>query len=282
MKIKAAFIFLGWIFLVTTANANDPIGTVLIAKGVVTANSQETGIRTLEKGANVFLGETISTAIDSFVVLKMIDKSKLSIRPQSEMTLKAFSEESGKEEALFDLVKGGLRALSGEIGKKNPEQFRVETVVASIGIRGTDFLVRICQEECSEEEANFGHAPRQDSGTQGSGTATKQKEIRRLDQDNNVRERSFIECGAVAEIKRGLYAAVFDGKIFVRKGDQEVDLEAIEAVFAQDTEIVCLGQIPHFIMSDDFLPKNPEETITLFNALRNIDEDRQQCEIPEA
>ena len=270
------------LFTATSANANDPIGKVLIAKGVVTASSEQTGIRTLEKGAEVFLGETISTASDSFVVLKMVDKSKLSIRPQSEMTLEKFSQEAEKEEALFVLVKGGLRVLSGDIGKKKPEQYRVETIVASIGIRGTDFLVRLCLDDCREEEQDFGKIQRQQSGPSGGGGSPRRKELRRLNSDEKTSGRSFIECSPVAEIRHGLYAAVFDGKIFVRQGSAEVDLEAVEAIFAQDKEIVCLGEIPHFIMSDDFLPKNPDETITLYNILKNIDEDKNRCALPEA
>jgi len=100
--------------------ANTPVGSVLIAKGVVTASVKNSGLRTLSKGSEVFLGETISTASDSFVVVKMNDNSKVSLRPLSEVILEKYSEESGKEEALFDLLKGGLRAISGDIGKKRP------------------------------------------------------------------------------------------------------------------------------------------------------------------
>ncbi|MGI9315829.1 MAG: FecR family protein [bacterium] len=274
--------FLLLLFVSTMAAAEQPVGAVLLAKGVVTASNSQSGVRTLAKGSEVFLGETISTASDSYVVLKLADNSKLSLRPQSEMNLEKFNQQAGQEEALFDLLKGGLRALSGEIGKKKPEQYRVETSVATVGIRGTDFLVRLCLDDCQAEEFEFGDQSRQKSGPKTGGAATKQKELRKLDQQDNPVGNSFIECKPVAEIKQGLYAAVFEGKIYVRKRTEEVDLEAVEAVFAEETEILCLGEIPHFIMQDDFLSGDPDNTITLFNILKNLDEDQQRCEIPEA
>ena len=60
------------------------------------------------------------------------------------------------------MVKGGLRTVTGLIGKRKPNSFQVDTPIASIGIRGTDFIARICADnECSSEEAdtidnNFG------------------------------------------------------------------------------------------------------------------------------
>lgn len=264
-----------------TGIAADAIGNALIVKGVVTA-SGTTGLRTIAKGSEIFLGETISTASDSFVVFTMADDSKISLRPSTELTLEKFSDQSGQEEALFDLLKGGLRAISGAIGKARPEHYQVETEVATVGIRGTDFLVRLCDNDCKEEELEFGALPRQNSAPSGGGSPTRRKQLKKFDSQNNAGSGSFIECKPVAEIKKGLYVAVFDGRIYVRNADQEVELEAVEALFAEDREILCLGEIPHFIMRDNFLSKEPGETITLFNILKNIDEDRQRCEIPEA
>ena len=280
--MKTLFLILLTVFIVPTqAVANTAIGNVLIAKGVVTASVNNSGLRTLSKGSEVFLGETISTASDSFVVLKMNDQSKLSLRPSSEITLEKFTEESGKEEALFDLIKGGLRAISGEIGKKRPEQFRIETNIATVGIRGTDFIVRLCEDDCSMEELSMGQLPQKNAGPTG-GNPTKRKKLKKLDQDNSSSRNSFIECKPAGEIKRGLYVAVLEGKIYVRTSDEEIELEAVEALFAEERELLCLGTLPNFLTNDSYLSENPGETVTLYNILKNIDEERQRCEIPEA
>ena len=281
LRQSIVIVVLSVLILPFNSFANTAIGNVILAKGVVTASGVG-GARTLAKGSEVFLAETVVTAADSFVVIRMTDASKISLRPKSEMILEKFSEEAGKEEALLDLVKGGLRVLSGGIGKKRPEQFQVETAVATVGIRGTDFLMRLCEgTDCVDEESSYGSLPRQQSGG-ASGGPTRKKELRRLGDNKEVTGRSFLDCKPAVEVKTGLYVAVFDGKIFVRRGAEEIELEAVEAVFAEDKEILCLGDIPNFIINDDFLSENPEETFTLYNFLRNIDEDRRQCEIPEA
>ena len=276
-----SYILLLLVLIPSPLFASNSIGNVLIAKGVVTASISNGGLRTLSKGSEVFLGETVSTASDSFVVLKMNDESKLSLRPSSEITLEKFSEENGKEEALFDLIKGGLRAISGDIGRKRPEQFRVETNIATVGIRGTDFIVRLCENDCSLEELSMNQLPQKNAGSSG-GNPTKRKELKKLNQDDSSTKSSFIECKPAGEIKRGLYVAVFEGKIYVRTATEEIELEAVEALFAEEREMLCLGTLPNFITNDNFLSDNPGETVTLFNILKNIDEERQRCEIPEA
>jgi hypothetical protein len=52
----------------------------------------------------------------------------------------------------MNLVKGGMRALTGEIGKRgSPESYRVKTQAATIGIRGTVYEVRVCNNNCGDQ-----------------------------------------------------------------------------------------------------------------------------------
>ncbi|HEY8118301.1 MAG TPA: FecR family protein, partial [Methylophilaceae bacterium] len=46
----------------------------------------------------------------------------------------------GQEKSFFSLVKGGLRAITGAVGHVNKTNYRINTPVATIGIRGTEFL----------------------------------------------------------------------------------------------------------------------------------------------
>lgn len=269
-----------WLVLSATTMAAEVVGAVILAKGVVTASGDDTPARTLAKGSEVHHGETIETASESFVVLRMLDDSKITLRPRSQVTLEEYSEAPGAEEALFNLVKGGLRALSGSIGKKRPQGFRVETEIATIGIRGTDFLVRLCEDDCRLEEMTFGDTPRQPGG--GADGGSKRKPLLKLGDDGDTGTSGFIECRPATEIRRGLYVAVLDGSIYVQSATERIEMDAVEAILVEGREIICLGDIPHFILSDDYLSENPEETVTLYNALRNIDEERQQCAIPEA
>ncbi len=53
--------------------------------------------------------------------------------------------------AYFRLLKGGFRAVSGLIGKANAAEYRVTTPVATIGIRGTDYVVILCDAACARD-----------------------------------------------------------------------------------------------------------------------------------
>jgi hypothetical protein len=44
------------------------------------------------------------------------------------------------DNASFNLVKGGLRSVTGLLGKRNKEKFAMKTPSATIGIRGTTFI----------------------------------------------------------------------------------------------------------------------------------------------
>ena len=59
--------------------------------------------------------------------------------------------QSGASRAIFSLLKGGFRSISGLIGKINHDEYQVSTPVATIGIRGTDYLVVICDATCATD-----------------------------------------------------------------------------------------------------------------------------------
>jgi len=153
----ALSIFLIGAFICLPSQAST--GTVILAKGVVTATGADKSSRVLAKGAPIKEGDIINTAKKSFAVIRMLDNTKLTLKPGTTIALGKFSVEKGKEEACINLVKGGLRTVTGLIGKRKPESFQVDTPIASIGIRGTDFITRICAgDECliDEQELSFG------------------------------------------------------------------------------------------------------------------------------
>ena len=147
-------VFIG-ISLVNLVHA-EPSGTVILAKGLVTATGANKTDRTLAKGESVEEGDVINTASKSFAVIRMIDDTKLTLKPNTTIAIGNFNLAKGEEEACINLIKGGLRTITGLIAKRNPEAFQVDTPIASIGIRGTDFITRICAgEECLQDEQSY-------------------------------------------------------------------------------------------------------------------------------
>jgi len=133
----------------------EPVGSVVNSRGA-TAHDETGTIRFLGKGDRIYKGDVISTAARSFAVVTMADDTKLTVRPSSVLRVNEFSVKPKKENVLISLFRGGLRALTGFISKRRSNAFRVRTSVATIGIRGTEFDARLCeQSDCTKEAAKL-------------------------------------------------------------------------------------------------------------------------------
>ena len=130
------------------AKSNDIAGTVQILKGRATATSAEGDIRRISKGSELYSSETISTSSGSYSRLQLKDGSWIMVRPDSRFYLEevSFEPETQEGTGFFSLLKGGFRTVTGLIKKKL--NYRYSTAVATIGIRGTGFMVRVCNGDC--------------------------------------------------------------------------------------------------------------------------------------
>jgi len=88
--------------------------------------------------------DRIVTGPDSSASVVLRDDTTLMIGPSSRLDLKEFHFNSTTQEGglLVSLLRGSMRMITGLIGKTNPDAIRVETQTATIGIRGTDFIVQ--------------------------------------------------------------------------------------------------------------------------------------------
>ena len=133
-------------FLTSPAFAADVAGRIIMARGDVSAVGGDGVIRQLKRRDSVYSHEIIKTGSKSKVQIRFIDNALLALKPNSELNIKAYvySEVNDKDnQVLMELVTGGFRTLTGKIGKGNKEAYKVDTPVASIGIRGTLYDVQI-------------------------------------------------------------------------------------------------------------------------------------------
>jgi len=94
----------------------------------------------MQAGSAVRQGDIIRTGADGTVQLVMIDSAYLSLRSNSRMRLDRYQFEqasSAAHTALVTLVTGVLRTFTGELARRNPNQFRMRSPIATIGIRGS-------------------------------------------------------------------------------------------------------------------------------------------------
>lgn len=127
-------------------------GQVANLSGVLTVKRADGTTRLLAVRSEVMEGDLLITAADTYARIKMVDRAEVVLRPNSQLKVESYSYAEGRPEAdnvLIGLLKGGMRALSGLIGKRNRDAVGFKTPTATIGIRGTDFGALFCNNDCS-------------------------------------------------------------------------------------------------------------------------------------
>lgn len=118
------------------------VGKVEFSTAGVTAVSQSGATRALNKGAEIDVGDTIQTN-DARAQLKFTDGGYVSLQPNTTFKVEEYAyadKKDGTDKSFFSLLKGGMRAITGLVGKTNKQAYRLNTPVATIGIRGTEFV----------------------------------------------------------------------------------------------------------------------------------------------
>ena len=132
------------------ALAAEASATVVAARGAVNAVSAD-GERALGQGDTVFVEEQVVTADRSFAVLQFVDGAKVTIRPNSAVTVEEYAfNGNDADAATLNLVEGGLRVITGAMAKTHPENYKVKTPVALMGVRGTEFSIMLCGDQICE------------------------------------------------------------------------------------------------------------------------------------
>ncbi len=120
-------------------------GRVQFAFGEVSLRDAGGDSSPLKKGQVVDAGDTIVTERGR-VQVKFSDGSFVSLQPKSTFKIDEYAyadDADGGERSFFSLFRGGLRTITGVIGRRNRDSYRVSTPVATIGIRGTEYLIML-------------------------------------------------------------------------------------------------------------------------------------------
>ena len=120
-------------------------GKTILARGAVLATDAEsTQQRTLKRRDTVYGVDKITTGEKSKAQFSMSDGGLIALKENSELNIAnyEFNTTTQQGSASIELIKGGLRSISGVI-KKNGGAYSVKTPVGSIGIRGTHFELQL-------------------------------------------------------------------------------------------------------------------------------------------
>jgi hypothetical protein len=125
------------------ASAED-IGQVKVTSGA--AHIQRGAERLpIMVGARVRVSDTVVTGGDGSVGITFTDNTLLSAGPNSVLVLEHYAFNSTTHDGKFDarLNRGSLAVVSGKIAKQSPDAMVIKTPSSLLGVRGTEFLVKV-------------------------------------------------------------------------------------------------------------------------------------------
>lgn len=145
LRLNKKAIVLAVISALSPAVSYGAAAKVEFAIGRVSVVDSDGRERPLVKGVEINQGDTIQTTEDGRAQLRFSDGGYISLQPNTQFRVDEYNYDGktdGEEKGFFSLLKGGLRAITGAVGHVNKETYRVNTPVATIGIRGTEFLAQ--------------------------------------------------------------------------------------------------------------------------------------------
>ena len=121
-----------------------PVARVSMAVGDAQRIGASGQVTPLSLGTQLSEQDRIITGKDAMVILIFSDQARVALRPDSELLIRRYKvDPNGAETELqLDLLRGTVRQISGRAAQKQPERYRLNTPIAAIGVRGTDFLAK--------------------------------------------------------------------------------------------------------------------------------------------
>jgi hypothetical protein len=123
----------------SAASAAADAGRVIFTSGKASIGEQPA-----QEGVGVREGQLLATGSDGYIYIKTVDNGLFVLRPGSRARIATYHVDAVNPvntQVKFELLSGVARSKSGEAVKQARQNFRFNTPVAAIGVRGTDFTV---------------------------------------------------------------------------------------------------------------------------------------------
>lgn len=126
---------------------------IALVEGDVALYDAKRTRRAAKVGETVNEGDNIVTGADGELHLDMEDGGYLSVRPNTKMRITKYQADGeDTDSAIFGVLQGGFRSVTGWIGKLGKDRYQVKTPTATVGIRGTDHETLVIPQGSSEGE----------------------------------------------------------------------------------------------------------------------------------
>ena len=129
-------------------------GYVTRLQGSAIARDEQGQVARLQVNSLIFEGDRIETDPESRVEIVMDDGAEVMLKGDSVLKITEYVITEGFGEgssSIFDLLRGGMRKITGSIGASALANYQVQTGLATIGIRGTDYVIKLCKlDDCTQ------------------------------------------------------------------------------------------------------------------------------------
>ena len=148
---SAASFILALLLAFSAYAAAEDAARITHTAGTVGIQGKDGAVRLASINSAVHAGDTVSTEKNSVVRLQFKDGAQITLRPESSYRVESYyyeANEPQKDSFVSSLVKGGMRAITGLVGKRgNKDAYKNDVQVATMGIHGTRYGVRLCETE---------------------------------------------------------------------------------------------------------------------------------------
>ncbi len=128
-----------------SAAAAAAVGEITMLLGGVTLAAQDGAVRDASVKGAVFAGDSVETSATGHVHIRFADGGVVSVRPASRLVIEDYHQSDAAKQKpgaiRFRLDQGVVRSITGRWGEAERDRFRLNTPIAAIGIKGTDFIV---------------------------------------------------------------------------------------------------------------------------------------------
>jgi hypothetical protein len=113
---------------------------VILANGPFVAIQSDRSARSLARGSEFYQGDKLWTGPRTRAQIRFSDGAIMTLRPDTEFSVDEYEfddKDTSRNTSLFTLIKGGFRTITGLIAKLRPDNYKVQTSYAIVGVRGT-------------------------------------------------------------------------------------------------------------------------------------------------